>query len=307
MEPLVSLIVPVYNAAATLPRCLDSLLQQRVTSLQIILVNDGSTDDSLRICRAYQARDARIAVLDLPNRGVSSARNSGIACASGRYLMFADSDDWLAPDAVERMVRAAEQTRSDLVICDFYRVKGSRMQIKGSISDPGVLSRRDFARSMMNSPADFYYGVMWNKLYRRELIARYQMQLDSRVQWCEDLLFNLQYLSKVQTVCVCKLPLYYYVSSPNSLAKRNATLRNWLRMKRMVYEKYCRLFEELGMHDRPADILRVARFLLAVARDGGVRRVRVRRRVRPKAGARRLRRPAQHREEESCEDPDPVV
>ena len=302
-QPLVSLIVPIYNAAATLPRCLDSLLAQRVQALQIVLVNDGSTDESLQICRAYQVRDARIEVLDLPNRGVSSARNSGIARAVGRYLMFADSDDWLAPDAVERMARAAEQSRSDLVICDFYRVKHGRMEVKSSISTPGVRSRRDFARSMMQRPADFYYGVMWNKLYRRELVVRHQLQLDSRVQWCEDLLFNLQYLSKAETVCVCKLPLYYYVSSPNSLAKRNATLRNWLRMKRRVYETYCRLFEELGMHERPADILRVARFLLAVARDGGVHRVRVRRRRVPGSKRRHITSP----EEETYESSDPVL
>ncbi len=269
-KPLVSLIIPIYNAARTLVRCLESVAAQSCQELQVILVNDGSTDGSLAICRCFAERDARFQVLDRPNAGVSTARNCGIAAARGTYLMFADSDDYLPPDAVVSFLQAAQMSGADLVISDFYRVSGEKCEVKGDIRQEGVLNRREFAREMMEKPSDFYYGVMWNKLYRRSVVYEHAMELDSRVKWCEDLLFNLLYLGQIQTVYVLKKPLYYYVNNANSLAKQSATLRNWLRMKRMVYEKYRQLFEELGMYEKATDILRVARFFTTVATDGAV-------------------------------------
>ena len=173
MNPTVSIIVPVYNAKNYLQRCIDSILHQEYTDYELFLVDDGSTDGSGDICDAYAAADARITVIHKENTGVSDSRNLAISQARGTYLQFLDSDDWITPDATKLFVRAATEHDCDLVIADFYRVVGERVSHKGDIEDDGVLTREEFAAHMMENPADFYYGVLWNKLYRRDLVEKY--------------------------------------------------------------------------------------------------------------------------------------
>ena len=105
MEKLISIIVPVYNAERTLHRCVTSLVEQIYPNIEILLVNDGSKDASLEMCRGYERQDSRIRVIDKPNGGVSSARNAGLDVARGEYIMFCDSDDWVSPLWCEHMVR----------------------------------------------------------------------------------------------------------------------------------------------------------------------------------------------------------
>ena len=190
MNPTVSIIVPVYNAKNYLQRCIDSILHQEYTDYELFLVDDGSTDGSGDICDAYAAADARITVIHKENTGVSDSRNLAISQARGTYLQFLDSDDWITPDATKLFVRAATEHDCDLVIADFYRVVGERVSHKGDIEDDGVLTREEFAAHMMENPADFYYGVLWNKLYRRDLVEKYHLRMDVSVNWCEDFLFN---------------------------------------------------------------------------------------------------------------------
>ena len=122
---LVSLIIPIYNAQTYLRRCLTSAMEQTFQDMEIILVNDGSTDGSLDICREYEKKDPRFRVIDKENTGVSDSRNQAINAAHGIYLQFLDSDDWLTPDATEIFVHAALKYDCDLVITDFYRVDKS--------------------------------------------------------------------------------------------------------------------------------------------------------------------------------------
>ena len=125
-QPLVSIIVPVYNAEIYLGPCLERLRSQTWPNLEIILVNDGSTDGSGHLCAAAARADPRIRFLDQPNKGVSAARNAALAMAEGDYLQFSDSDDLLTPDATETLVRAAQSTGADLVISHFFRVDGDK-------------------------------------------------------------------------------------------------------------------------------------------------------------------------------------
>ena len=145
MKPMVSVIVPVYNAEQTLRRCVSSILDQQYTDLELLLVNDGSTDASGEICDEFAARDARVTVLHQKNAGVSTARNHALEQAQGTYLQFLDSDDWITPDATRSLVRAAEAHRCDLVIADFYRVVGERLSRKGDIDEDGLLTREEYA------------------------------------------------------------------------------------------------------------------------------------------------------------------
>ena len=123
-KPLVSVIVPVYNAEKTLHACVKSICAQTYDNIEIILVNDGSHDDSLNICRAFAAGDERIKIVDKPNSGVSASRNVGIECAGGKYLQFSDSDDYMDKDATRLMVERAETTGCDPAIAEYYRMVG---------------------------------------------------------------------------------------------------------------------------------------------------------------------------------------
>ncbi len=154
--PTVSIIVPAYNAEATLRRCVDSILTQEYTDFELIAADDGSTDATPAILDGYAARDSRVRVLHKPNTGVSDTRNQAIAQARGVYLQFLDSDDWITSDATKLLVRAAREHKCDLVVSDFYRVAGDRVSRKGDIDDAGVLSREEYAAHMMKNPADFY-------------------------------------------------------------------------------------------------------------------------------------------------------
>ena len=191
MNPTVSIIIPIYNAEATLHRCIDSVLTQKYTDFELILVDDGSTDSTPAICDTYAAANERVRVMHQENRGVSASRNLAIGMASGVFLQFVDSDDWITPKTTQLLVDAAEQNRCDMVIADFYRVSGNRVSHKRDIEEEGVLSREEFADCMMERPADFYYGVLWNKLFRRDIVQKYTLTMNPEINWCEDFLFNL--------------------------------------------------------------------------------------------------------------------
>ena len=233
--PKVSILIPVYNAEKTLRRCVDSVLHQEYTDFELILVDDGSRDNSPAICDNYARKDDRVKVIHAKNGGVSRARNLGINAASGAYLQFIDADDWLTMDATKLLVRAMEEHQCDLVIADFYRVSGERISHKGDIDGSVVLTREEFAQEMMENPADFYYGVLWNKLFRRDLIQKHQLHMDESVEWCEDFLFNLEYLLYVDRIFALQAPIYYYVKTEGSLIQR-VSLSDVVKMKLSVFE-----------------------------------------------------------------------
>ena len=207
MAATVSIIVPVYNAEKTIRRCIDSILNQEYTDFELIAADDGSKDSSGAILDEYAARDGRVRVLHKENSGVSDTRNQAIALATGTYLQFLDSDDWITPDATRLLVRTAEENQCDLVVSDFYRVVGTRVSHKGDIEEDGVLTREEYATHMMENPADFYYGVLWNKLYRREIITRSHLKMDPEISWCEDFMFNLEYIRRADRFMALQVPI----------------------------------------------------------------------------------------------------
>lgn len=224
MQPTVSIIVPVYNAEKTLERCVDSILNQSYQDFELFLVDDGSADGSGALCDAYARQDSRVRVFHQENAGVSAARNLALDHAAGEYLQFLDSDDWITPDATSSLVRAAREHQCDLVIADFYRVCGERVSHKGDIDDPGVLTREEYAAHMMENPADFYYGVLWNKLYRRDIVEAHHLRMDPEISWCEDFMFNLEYIRQACRFYALPVPIYYYVKTKGSLASQSLSI-----------------------------------------------------------------------------------
>lgn len=271
MTPVVSIIVPIYNASKKLDRCIESILNQTFKEFELILMDDGSTDESGEICDAYAKKDARVRVVHKPNTGVSDTRNQGIALAKGEYLQFLDSDDWIVPEATALFVRSARESGCDMVVADFYRVIGERVAQKGAIDDEQAMDRQAYVTEMLQNPADFYYGVLWNKLYKRSIIVEHQLEMDTSINWCEDFLFNLEYLRHIQNVYVLKVPVYYYVKTKGSLVTQGMSVKKTILMKRKAFACYNEFYKDvLDDTDYEKRKMQVYRFLLDVAGDGEV-------------------------------------
>jgi glycosyltransferase involved in cell wall biosynthesis len=271
MRPMVSIIVPVYNAQDFLERCVDSILQQEYTNFELLLLDDGSTDRSPEICDRYAEADKRVRVIHKENSGVSATRNLALDSAKGKYLQFVDSDDWIAADATRLFVQTAEEYACDMVICDFYRVVGERVSHKGDIKAKGVLSIEEFAGYMMEDPADFYYGVLWNKFYRNDIIKKHNLRMDNSISWCEDFMFNLEYLRYAEHVCPIHNPLYYYVKRKGSLVSQGLSLSKTIKMKRDVFSYYNNFYKHiLDEEQYEKNRLQVYKFLVDSAGDGTV-------------------------------------
>lgn len=269
MNPRVSIIVPVYNAKEKLRRCIESILKQDFTDFELLLMDDGSQDESGKICDEYAAGDNRIYVLHKENSGVSDTRNQAIQLARGKYLQFVDSDDWLTPEATGLLVSSMEKEDCDLVISDFYRVVGERLAHKGDIQEDGPLTREEFAAYMLENPADFYYGVLWNKLYKKSIIDKHQLLMDKEISWCEDFLFNMEYIRHVKKVYALQVPVYYYVKTKGSLVSQGASIAKTIQMKRTAFKCYNEFFRDVfNEEDYEKNRYQVYQFLIDAAGDG---------------------------------------
>ena len=271
MNPTVSIIVPVYNAEATISRCIESIINQEYRDFELLLIDDGSTDSSGTICDRYAAEDSRIRLIHKENTGVSETRNMALDLACGTYLQFLDSDDWITPNATRLFVEEAERYHCDMVISDFYRVVGKRVAHKGDIDNDCVLTQEEFSAHMLQNPADFYYGVLWNKLYRRDIVEKYHLRMNPEISWCEDFMFNLEYIRHAEVFYALQVPVYYYVKTKGSLASQGMSISKTIKMKLMVFEYYNNFYKHvLDEEDYEKNRLQVYRFLVDAAGDGAV-------------------------------------
>lgn len=266
--PEVSIILPVYQAEKYLVRCIDSVLHQEYQDFELICVDDGSRDHSPSILDDYAQRDQRVVVIHQANAGVSTARNNGLARAKGTYIQFLDADDWIASNATTELVRCAKQSNADMVVADFYRVVGTKVARKGSILSDDVLTLEEYADCMKLSPADFYYGVLWNKLYRNDMIQKYHLQMDPKVSYCEDFIFNLEYLLHCHAIAPLQIPVYYYVKTEGSLVTQSLSPSRMLQSRSLVFSYYDAFFrhvlnEEEYRRSRPE----IAGYLVSAASD----------------------------------------
>lgn len=275
--PLVSIIVPVYNAQDRIVRCLESIRAQSWTNLEIIVLNDGSTDDSLDLCRAIQAKDKRVLLIDKENSGVADTRNLGLKLAGGEYVQFVDSDDYLDSDYTELLVRAAEENRADLVIAPYRMIippdvvtrselARSRLQEKlhlpETVQEPrstetreytflpaGVMDRAMYARQLLEKPATFYYSVIWNKLYRRRLLVQNEIRFPGEVKWSEDLVFNMEYIRAAEVFCSIDTAGYNYVQNQQSICHTQINPASVAVNRAQVFRYFKKLYEDLGMYE----------------------------------------------------------
>ena len=267
--PLVSVIVPVYNSESTLDQCLKSICGQSYRQIEVLVIDDGSEDQSAGIIGHWARRDPRVRLIAKANGGVSQARNLGIEYAKGQFLQFVDSDDRLPSGATHALVGEALISGSDLVVADYYMVTGRKYTINGSIEEPGVYSRRQYAQLMMRSPSDFYYGVLWNKLYRAAIVRQHGLRCPEDLSWCEDFFFNLEYLRYARSISVIKKAAYYYIRRKNSLSTTGANLAKALQTRLSLFAYYKELYAGLDLYEE--NKLGISLYPLTFAHDAGYR------------------------------------
>lgn len=218
-EISVSLIIPVYNVSGYLGKCLDSVAAQTHSRLEVIIVNDGSTDDSPRIAEEYASRHPHFHLYTIENRGLGGARNYGIERASGDYLLFLDSDDYIAPDCIEKMASAARTDNSDIVVASCYDVRedGTVISAYDNSHKSSVTSLYDEPCLLFNRPS------AWGKLFKRKLLG--DLRFVSR-EWYEDMrLIPKLYLS-AERITYIDDRLFYYVQRSGSIMNSGNAERN---------------------------------------------------------------------------------
>lgn len=244
---MISVIVPIYNAEKYLYRCIKRILTQDYTELELLLIDDGSTDNSGTICDEYAIKDNRIRVFHKENGGVSSARNWGLDNAIGEYIMFVDSDDYMLPGMLEVMLSTLESKKADLVVCGTTETGGGYWT---PIADVDYLINQ-LKENFVSLLHTELLSPPWNKIYKKEIIGSNRFCED--ISFGEDLLFNIQYLEKCENISFIKeSPFYHEKENENSLVvkfNRNRLLdieKVWVVVDRFsedkegLYSKYLR-------------------------------------------------------------------
>ncbi len=212
----VSIIMPVYNVSEKLNKSLNSLINQTYSNIEILLINDGSTDNSGEVCDKYAQNDNRIKVVHKKNGGVSSARNIGLEIATGKYIMFVDSDDYTDEKSCEVMVKAIEKYDVDMVVSSYNTVYNGKVmkhicpeKVYNSVESMKDDFRLIYLDCFLNSP--------WNKLFKKEHITK---GFDENMRYFEDYYFVLDYMDNIRNLVTIDTPLYYYIEDTgNSLTK----------------------------------------------------------------------------------------
>lgn len=283
-KPLVSVIVPIYNAQNNIVRCVESIRRQTYENLEILLLNDGSKDVSYPVCEMLSKADARIVLIDKENSGVSATRNLGMRMARGKYLQFVDADDTLEPFATELLVQRAEDNNADLVIAAYNRIVPYKPKKEAKL-DPllpnkkkqlteqlakfqtfgflpmGFMTKEEFACGLMQEPASFYYGVMWNKLYRADLVrAHTDVRCSEEMTWSEDLYFNLTYIRYAERFFALTTPIYNYYDNPGS-AVHLTKVCTAITARTALFSYYKELYEQLGLYEE--NKLQIFKYLIS--------------------------------------------
>lgn len=245
----ISIIIPVYNAGKTIHKMIDSVINQTFKEIEIIIVNDGSTDNSLVVCESYATKDQRIKIINKSNEGVSIARNIGLEYAKCDYIMFVDADDWLEPNICELMYNEMIKEDSDLVICNHIieRNCGServsfnahqKIHYENDVKYKIVLSLiEEDKNDSIHERASF--RSPWGKLFKRKLILEKKLSFDKDLSIGEDFIFDLQYLMLCDKVIILEEYLYHYVkNSESALGKYKSNAMITYKELLLKLEKY---------------------------------------------------------------------
>ncbi|NDV60239.1 glycosyltransferase family 2 protein [Bacteroides sp. 519] len=257
---MISIIVPVYNVEHYLPKCLDSLLSQTYSNIEVVCVNDGSQDKSASILANYSAKDSRLKVVTQPNSGIASARNRGIEEAQGEWIMFVDSDDWIDIATCENALSMAMEHCTDVVLWAYTR------ELVNGKSAPRLLMNEDklfnensihLLHRRMVGPVDeelsdpsllHSWGTVWGKLYSRDVIKPFRFVDTKIIGSAEDALFNIEVFTRVKSAFYINKVMYHYRKNVSSFTGgHNKSLNKcWARLYKMISDT-------IANHHLPAD------------------------------------------------------
>ena len=256
----ISIICPVYNVQHYIRKCVDSIIAQSFHNWELIMIDDGSTDDSGLICDRYAETDKRITVIHQINTGVSAARQKGSDNANGKYVIHIDPDDYVEPNMLEKLYNAAIENDADVVICDFYV-----NELSGTISKVSQAPKSTKAESLLRALFQQLHGSCCNKLVKRACYNKYNIRFPEGINYCEDILFWVQLFShKEIKVTYLSEAFYHYVMHQESITHNFTRSTYEIRIKYIKelqkllpqsgYEKELRMsqlnvFFEAYMHD----------------------------------------------------------
>lgn len=248
-NPLVSIIVPAYNVEKYITCCIDSILRQTYNNMEVIIVNDGSTDHTLEVLQQYQKKDSRITLINQQNCGVSGSRNTALKCAKGDYVLFVDADDWLDIQTVQICIEKAEAEHVDVCFFAYQSESLNRSDIRTLYSEDRIFvdeECRDLQRRIIGPIKEELcmpqrldsYGTIWAKLYRKDLLQGLLFEDLDKVGSAEDSLFNSSVFLRVKKAYYINQPFYHY--------RRNNDISVTKQFRPNLLQQWLYLFAEMG-------------------------------------------------------------
>lgn len=215
MADLVSVMVPVYNAEQNLPKCIESLKVQTYGNIQILLIDDGSKDASLEVCRCYAEKDPRIKVVNQENGGEGAARNRGLKEADGAYICFVDADDYVKPDFVKNLYEIQKINQAELSICGFVEMKKGQI-VNETIGNVEIMTQAEAMENLLKHTS--FKGYVWNKMFVMDIINENNIHFDQSLAVWTDVLFVFTYMQYIKKAVYDPKPMYYYIFWESSVS-----------------------------------------------------------------------------------------
>lgn len=241
-ENYIDVVIPAYNAEFTLEKCVDSLLNQTIKNFRILIIDDGSRDNTFRVAKTLENKNPqKIRAIHQENSGVSVARNTGIANATSQYITFVDSDDFVEQNYLESLLTPFLENNIQLSVCGYSKEKNSKVLYNGMYKFTGVVTVKNvYERIFINQGIE---GFVVNKLYKLELIKEHNLLFDKKIKIGEDLLFNIQYLNYVYQVYISDDPVYHYVVNESSTVNTTKIGKNFDRKTLTILEAFEQVIE----------------------------------------------------------------
>lgn len=248
---MLSIIVPVYNVYDYLEKCLESIVCQTFQNIEIVLIDDGSTDGSSDICDKYAAEDTRIKVVHKKNEGLVHARKEGMSIATGDYIAYVDGDDWIEPSMIERLYEIVIEQNVDIAMCGRYEDTGEKHRpvyhgIPEGRYNKQALIEKVYPNMIVND-AFFEWGIfpsVWDKLFKRECLEKYQMAVDERLTMGEDAACTYPALLNADSIYVLHECLYHYRQSVDSMVKKQENIELQRIRFNILYNSVNKSFEQ---------------------------------------------------------------
>lgn len=239
--PVISIIVPVYNVTKYLRCCVDSILAQTFPDIEVLLVDDGSTDDSGAICDEYAKKDSRVRVFHKTNGGVSSARNLGLDEAKGKWIMFVDSDDKVAPQICERLLEHATEGCIPICLWSEGNDEDGYLPVVSKMEGDNTYPIQDVLKISIHHPVE--------RLYEKYIIEENKLRFNENISFTEDTIFNFEYYAFLKSFYIIDEPLYYYRILQKSLSHGNY-IANYTETVKIYCQKKLDLVEKLNVNDK---------------------------------------------------------